>query len=405
MRICIFTPTFLPNIGGVELAVHYVASNLTALGHEVVVVTFWSRGRRGEPNTNSYTVRSIVPGVSRLGGRLAFIGEYSIVFALAALWVRWRYNVLHVHLAYPGGYAAALLKRLVKAPVVVTCHAADIQVVPELNYGLRLKPGLEAKIKYGLQRADFVTAVSESVASDIRALCPNVRALKVVPNGVASERFTVKPFSIRQELGLPPHAKLILAVGRNHPKKGYATLVEAISLLSKRHTDFRCVIVGRDTETLRPAIREMGLEEVILLPGQFPPCGLDALQPDSIPPDELVGLYLESDVFVSPSLIEGFALVIPEAMMAGLPVVATDVPGNRDIVVDGVNGLLVPPADAQALASSLELILMDGTIGERMSTAARETATRYDWRRIAESYLSVYRAARNQGSRPRVARP
>jgi glycosyltransferase involved in cell wall biosynthesis len=312
--------------------------------------------------------------------------------------MRWRYDILHVHTAYPGGVAAATLRGIIKVPAIVTCHAADVQVHQELGYGLRLEPGIEAKIRCGLVSADAVTAVSKSVAGDVLALCPGIGNVPVVPNGVARRRFESNPSTssgqvpanMRASLGIGPEHKLILAVGRNHPKKGYPDLVRALGILSQRRSDFRCVIVGGGTESLTPEIRALGLEETVILAGQYPRNGTNHLGPESAPPDELVSLYLESDVFVLPSYIEGLPLVIPEAMMAGLPVVATDVPGNKDVVVDGNNGMLVPAGDVHALVSSLDRILSDSEMHKRLSDGARHTASQLDWPQIARSYISIY---------------
>lgn len=391
MRVCIFTPSFLPSIGGVELAVHHVASELSEMGHEVVVATFWRRGGLESWNERPrYRLARTLPGAANFGGRLAFVKEYAVALGLAWLWARWRYDVLHVHTAYPGGVAAALLKGIIKVPAVVTCHAADVQVHQELGYGLRLEPGIEAKIRCGLVSADAVTAVSNSVAGEVLALCPGIGNVPVVPNGVARRRFESNPANMRASLGVSPEHKLILAVGRNHPKKGYPDLVRAVGILSQRRSDFRCVIVGGGTESLTQEIRTLGLEDRVILAGQYPRNGSNHLGPGSAPPDELVSLYLESDVFVLPSYIEGLPLVIPEAMMAGLPVVATDVPGNKDIVEDGSNGMLVPPGDVNALASSLDRILSNSEMHKRLSDGARHTASQLDWHQIARSYISIY---------------
>lgn len=389
MRVCVFTSSFLPVIGGVELAVHHIASNLAELGHEVAVVTY----TRGAPRQQGgYRLHSLPPGIARLKGRTAFLLEYTTALWLAALWLRWRYDVLNVHMAYPGGVVAALLKRWTGVKTVVTCHAADVQVLPELGYGYRLQPCIEAKTRYGLQMADAVTAVSQSVAEDVSALCPAVPDIYVVANGVAQERFRSNPANMRRRLGIGPEHRVVLAVGRNHPKKGYSDLVQAVGLLSRQFPDLRCVIVGEGTESLLPIIRDLGLEEIVLLTGKIPPEGFTSLGPDSVPADELVSLYMESDVFVLPSLIEGFPLVLPEAMMAGMPVVATRVAGNSDVVVDGVNGLLVPPADVVGLAAGIERVLTDDALRRQLSEGALRTAKQYTWREIASRYMAVYEA-------------
>lgn len=388
MRICLFTPTFLPQVGGVELAVHYTAKALAEQGHEVTILTFRWKGREVAPD--GYRVASMVPGLARLKGRLSPVKEYAVALALARLHRRWRYDVLHVHMAYPGGPAAMLLRRWLKVPTVITCHAADVQTYPELGYGFRLDRRLERRMRLGLEKADAVTAVSQSVARDVHALCPAIGDVHIVPNGVASDRFGHAPLDMRRALGIGTAEKVILAVGRNHPKKGYSLLLKALAILKRSHDSFRCVIVGKDTDSLQADISALNLESTVHLVGQVPKDGILAPGPSSVPPPELVSLYLQSDVLVSPSYIEGFSLVLPEAMMAGLPVVATRAPGNVDIVENDENGLLVNTGDAQGMASALYRILSDESLRKRLSHSARRTGMRYDWRRITAMYLDVY---------------
>jgi glycosyltransferase involved in cell wall biosynthesis len=390
MRICIFTPTFLPTIGGVELAVHHIATELSHKGHEVVVLTF--RGD-GSDSGRSYRVCSMLPGLARFGGKMAFVKEDGIAASLALLYTRWRFDVLNVHMAYPGGIAASIFKRLFNVPTVLTCHAVDVQSHPELGYGMRLMPGMESRIRRGIERADVVTAVSESVAGDVKELCSGVGPVSVIPNGVAGSRFQLPNIDMREELGINATDRIILTVGRNHPKKGFANLAKAIGKLHERRGDVKCVIAGDGTQTLQTLIDMLDLRDVVLIPGRIPNAKGGKLDPSAIPHDQLVSLYMTSDVFTMPSYIEGLPLVIPEAMMAGLPVVATNVPGNRDIVVHGHNGILIPPGDVDALANSLENVLSDDAARARLSSGARATAESLDWSNIASSYESVYDSA------------
>jgi glycosyltransferase involved in cell wall biosynthesis len=198
---------------------------------------------------------------------------------------------------------------------------------------------------------------------------------------------------MREELGINATDRIILTVGRNHPKKGFANLVKAIGKLHERRGDVKCVIAGDGTQTLQTLIDMLDLRDVVLIPGRIPNAKGGKLDPSAIPHDQLVSLYMTSDVFTMPSYIEGLPLVIPEAMMAGLPVVATNVPGNRDIVVHGHNGILIPPGDVDALANSLENVLSDDAARARLSSGARATAESLDWSNIASSYESVYDSA------------
>jgi glycosyltransferase involved in cell wall biosynthesis len=198
---------------------------------------------------------------------------------------------------------------------------------------------------------------------------------------------------MRRRLGIDESARVLLAVGRNHPKKGYANLVRAAALLAERHPLLRTVIVGDGTGPLASLAQELGIEDRVLLPGRLPSHTNAVPDPDSVPHDDLVSMYMESDVFVMPSYIEGMPLVIPEAMMAGLPVIATDVAGNRDIVEHGKTGLLISPGDIEGLANAVDCLLRDHALRIRLGETAKRVAWDYDWPVIAARYESVYESA------------
>jgi len=104
-------------------------------------------------------------------------------------------------------------------------------------------------------------------------------------------------------------------------------------------------------------------------------------------------VYAENDVFVFPSLAEGMPLSLLEAMASGMPVVTTDTCGMSDLVEDGYNGLLVKPADADALARAVELLVGDGDLRVRLGVRGCETARRYTWELVGRKYLSVLELA------------
>jgi glycosyltransferase involved in cell wall biosynthesis len=111
------------------------------------------------------------------------------------------------------------------------------------------------------------------------------------------------------------------------------------------------------------------------------------------PSDAVIDIYKAADVFALPSLNEGFGLVALEAMAAGLPVVANDVTGIRDVVADGADGLLCRPADPESMATAIACLLDDTAMRDRLVAAGCEKARAHDWATIGERYLQVYREA------------
>jgi len=195
----------------------------------------------------------------------------------------------------------------------------------------------------------------------------------VIPNG----HFPVAPdpersAQVRQKLGLPEASFVFLFVGRQgDPQKNPSAAVAAFNqFLQRGHEAYLVMIPGTDKEPLGPRVISAGNQ----------------------PLDQMCHYYGLADALVVTSILEGFPVVIPEAMAAGLPVLATRIGGIPDIVKHGFNGLLVPRS-CQGLAESMERILSDFDLRKRLGQAARETAKDYTWERVAKETEAVYEAA------------
>jgi phosphatidylinositol alpha-mannosyltransferase len=172
------------------------------------------------------------------------------------------------------------------------------------------------------------------------------------------------------------HAKArLLFVGRLAAQKNLSLLLRALDGVSDR---FETTLVGcGELEAdLKAAATQLRLSDV-----RFYGVAQGA---------ELVTLYREADVFVLPSVVEGMPLVLLEAMAMGLPIVATDVPGSRDLVTHDRNGLLVAADDPSALREALLSVTTDPERYQRMSEAARERAGRYSWEAASAEFERIY---------------
>jgi len=395
MNVCLLTGTFLPNIGGVEIGLHNIATRLQRLGHEPTVVCNFNTWRRLRKTgwELPYRVLPLSPAAGTLLAR--FPGLFGW---LTVTWMRWlsrRYawDVWHVTGAYPGGVVASLFRRRFGLPYIVRCPGSDIQTDPEIGYGIRLDPRIDALVREHLPKAPAVVAMTPSIEDEYAQLgIPPERVWKI-PNGVDGARFrtsTDHP-GIRESLGVASDEFLFLSVGRNHPKKGFRYLVEAGRLMHEQGIrGFRILIVGRNVTDLD--LEDRDAEFLILreAPGMHDRGG----GIPAIPPDELVSFYRTSNAFVLPSLVESFGIVLVEAMAAGLSIVTTDSPGCRDLVQDGENGLLVTPADALSLADSMHRMMTDAHLRDRLAETGEQRAKSFDWDDITETYASVYTEVR-----------
>jgi glycosyltransferase involved in cell wall biosynthesis len=255
---------------------------------------------------------------------------------------------------------------------------------------------LPALFRWSRRRAARVVAVSrdnERVLVETFGLPAGL--IEVVYNGVDLAPFSEQALAhptLKEELGLDASRPLILVLARLVANKGHAYLLEAAPAILARFPGAYFAFAGSPDgrAEIEQQIEALGLRERVSILGFR---------------EDTVALLRGSDVFVLPSLAEGFSLSIIEALAAGLPVVATRVGGAAEAITDGVNGYLVPPADPGALAIAVNRVLeLDPLARERLRQAAIGTARRFSSQVMAENMLSLYRRVLTPGNNIRAGR-
>ena len=336
------------DVGGVQRSVALLAVGLQQAGHEVTVVNLAGRDVFAEP------LEAAGVPVVHLGLRPSARGLPATARGLARLWrilLTGRWDVVQTHL-FKTAVVTTPVARLTRARVVGTVHGLDPS-------GLQRRlAGLPARLQHR------VVAVSTPLADDVaRVTTIPRRLLEVVPDGVDDPGRAFEPAAARAAAGLPADGVLVGCVGRLWERKGQRELVAAWREVVTGRPDARLVLVGDGPlrAELETAAASPDLHGTVLLTGSRDDVGtiLDGL-----------------DVAVIPSHHEGFSLVTVEAMLHGLPVVATAAGGPRELVDDGVTGLLVPPRDVAALAEAL--LRLVGDPGLRTSFGAAGLAKALD---------------------------
>ncbi len=180
---------------------------------------------------------------------------------------------------------------------------------------------------------------------------------------------------------LPPHAKVLLAVSRLEPQKGLDVAIEALARVRERHPDAVLVVLGLGSQeaSLRALAVSRGVSEAVHLAGSV---------------GDVAGWLRRAELFVHPARWEGFGLALLEAMIAGLPIVASSVSSIPEIVNDGSTGLLVPPDDPARLAAAISRLLDDPVTARSYGEAGRERGrTSFSVAAMAERTLAIYRDA------------
>lgn len=363
MRVCIVTPYDLSHEGGVNSHARSLARELRAAGHDVRLVGPVS----GATPEGCEGLSGVVP--VRANGSVARIGLLVSPARTRALLEDGGFDLVHVHepiVPGPGRHAL----RFARCPVVATFHASAEQE-------LRVQRALRTVASAGLSRIDLGIAVSRAAKKFARAIYRGRTA--IVPNGVDLSRFAFEQVGAPEPRPpvSPARPLRVLFVGRfGEPRKGFSALLDAVALLRGQGRPVEVDVAGDGAPDrfLRRADR---------LGARFLGRVSDA---------RLAETYRRADVFCAPSLGgESFGMVLVEAMAAGCPVVASDLPGYAEAARGAA--LLVPRGDPGALAVGLWRAGLDPEMRARLVLRGKARADALCWTRVARRVLHVYEAA------------
>ncbi len=297
-------------------------------------------------------------------------GRIGLVRQMAKIFRAGRFDVVHTHNTYPHLYAS-LAARLAGVPVVVNTR-----------HGQRAGHGWKSRtqFRWASHLVDRIVAVSDD-AAQLCVTADGVAARKVtrIWNGIDLSDFAYTG---------PVAAPIAISVARLSAEKDFPTLLRAIAIAVHQVPDLQLKLVGDGAERtmLEGLTRELGITSCVEFLGER---------------TDVPDLLTQAGFFVSSSLTEGISLTLLEAMAVGLPVVATAVGGNSEIVADGVTGQLVPPADPAALATAIVSMCRNQTHWSRLGQAGRgRVAQHFEVRRMVADYEQLYRHLLNQKQRP-----
>jgi len=398
MRILVLTSTFPRWPGDREPPfVFELCQRLAALHEVLVLAPHCSGAAREERMGERLSVRRFRYAPQRLeslayeGGILEKLRRARWRWLLVPLFLvcqlmvavravrRYRPDVIHAHWIVPQGIVgviASLAARAGRRPALVcTSHGADL-------FALR---GLAAMLLKGCvaRHAAALTVVSGAMKARATELGARPEKVRVMPMGVdAQQRFAPHPAGMRARSEL-------LFVGRLVRKKGVGHLLEALALVKSSLPEASLTIVGSGPleDELRRQARSLGLAECVQFAG-------------AVPNDQLAPYYRRAAALVLPSVVtqegdqEGLGLVIAEALACECPVVASDLPAIRDVVQDGVTGLLAAPADAPSLAGRISQVLRDPARARELARNGRALVLeRFDWPNVGRGYEALLASA------------
>ena len=383
MHIVQVSPWFYPHLGGVESHIMDLSRELASRGHEVTVVT--------TRHTPSAPVRETIDGfdIVRVKPRLVVL-RTPVTPRIRAILRDLPADIVHAHLPPPlSAHYAADAAGGRGLPLVLTYHC-DVEIPSPLGSFVetlyRRSLGTST-----LERAARVIVTTRTYAATSRAVWR--QSPVVIPNAVDVHRFTpeIDGVAVRQRLKIPLGRPVVLLVGRIVPHKGVEHFIEAARYLPG--TQLLVAGEGSSLEAMERLAEQLGVSDRVRFLGR-------------VSQENLPKVYAASDVFVLPSVsrLEAFGIVALEAMATGKPVVVADIPGVREVIEDGREGLLAEPVNPQDLAQKIRRLLEDPALREEMGRRGREKVLAdFTSEKVADRVLQVY--ADVLARRPATARP
>ena len=372
MRIVQVSPWFYPHLGGVESHVRTLAAELASRGNEVTVVTTRDEiSAAGREEMDGFDVVRVRPRMIAMRTPIAPRIRAAVRDAPA--------DVIHAHMPPPltAGYAGeAALARGV--PLVLTYHC-------DVELPFFLGSAVEAMYRRSLgdstlRRAAKVIVTTKTYAATSRAVWRHNPL--VIPNAVDHRRFRpdVDGAGIRARLKIPTGKPMVLLVGRIVPHKGVEHFVEAARYVPDAL--FLVAGAGSSLESMERLAASLGVKDRVRFLGR-------------VSQENLPRLYAACDVFVLPSVsrLEAFGIVALEAMSTGKPVVVADIPGVREVIQDGREGLLADPINPQDLADKVRRLLADPALRKTMGERGREKVlAEFSIEKVTDQVEAVYRS-------------
>ncbi|MFH0969507.1 MAG: glycosyltransferase family 4 protein [Patescibacteria group bacterium] len=284
------------------------------------------------------------------------------------------YALSHSFFTIPCGFVSYLLKRKYKIPYIISLRGSDVP-----GYSERftfLYSFIKPLVRLIWKNSSAVVSNSQGL-KDLALKTNPEQEISVIPNGIDINQF-VKLESQKVE-SLNTQNFKILCVTRITPRKGIKYLIEAFKKLSEKNDNISLQIIGDgdEKESLENLARELKIENKVEFTGL-------------VPHEKLPPYFQSADVFILPSLNEGMSNSMLEALASGLPLIATDTGGTKELLEDEVNGFIVKMKDSQDLADKIKIMMRNRELRKRMGEESRKKTQNLSWEKVANQYLDLY---------------
>ncbi len=350
---------------------------LQALGYEVDLCANFENGEGPEIHNQKYVAECAEKGIrphSIAFVRHSLAGSLKCLPQLKKLLRRESYDIVHTH-TETGGLLLKLANGVKgRSKFFYTPHGMSFWKGSGLKSQLLYKPlerwicsGMDMNLGMNLEEVENMYKWDSKSAVYVHGIGMNVARFSVSDVVNVQKR--------KQEFGITEGVNMIVSIGELDDNKNHITVIKALRMLGRK--DFKYVVcgVGPNKDMLLKEAEKMGLKDNVLLAGYR---------------SDIPDVLNAADIFVFPSFHEGMPVSVLEAMACGLPVIASDIRGNVDIIKDGYNGYLFAPANANTLCEKLELLMDDADKRKTMGTKNREIVKDFSLEAVTEELKRIY---------------
>ena len=367
MRILIVNSEYPPIRGGAGNASAHIADQLEKSGHAVTVVT--SRfgklpHKEQSENITIYRVPSIRRRQDRSNPLEQIIFILSASFWTLSLIPHFRPNATLAFFGVPSGAIAWLIKMVYRIPYVISLRGGDVPGFRPYDFHVYHK--LIAPFLRAIWRNASAIIANSNGLRDLAHTFDASFEIPIIPNGVDLELFKTG----ERDWSSPR----LLSVGRIVHQKGLDLAMHALGGLKDLNWEWRIAGDGPQMQALHSLAQELGIDDRVFFLGWQSR-------------EQIIESYRQANVFLFPSRHEGMPNAILEAMSSGLPVIATCIAGNEELVIEGQTGYLVPSEDIEILQDALKKILNGSALRQQMGDASRRRVEEnYSWESTAQQY-------------------
>ena len=374
MKICLYTGSALPKLGGQEAVVDALARQFLLLGHEPTVLA--PRPRLPLlPNDSSLPYR--VLRHPRFFSTTHFVSLYRAFLKGAAN--RFSFDIIHCHDVYPTGYVASLLRAELKIPLVFTSHGGDVRA----GNARLAKSGIRPRFEQAIRAADALISIGQFTRDGFLQLGADESKIETIPNGVDLQPFaTAVPRPAALDQAIIP-GRYILFLGRLSHRKGVDVLLNALAKLpATGNAELVIAGTGDELATIEKQVARLNLQSRVRMIGR-------------VTGSQKIYLLQNALCLSVPSRgWEALPLVVLESFAAGRPVIGSRIAGLEDIIKQSETGLLVAAESETDWAAALQRVRTDPDWANHAGVAAKAEANAYGWDQIATRHIKLYQRLR-----------